>query len=158
MRSASPVQLSGRKSRRPTITGTSREASVTDTSDWQLEVLPSEERDADRMLPFLRQRRVIDDEKASLITDEAARLLQQGRLERDAVPHAGGNEMMKLIIADIASSGGHRLHALAVARADQTGDVERAHPPPRWMRKPRKKRLKPPPQIAPPAFVHHHRR
>ncbi len=43
MRSASSVQLSDRKSRRPTITGTSREARVTDTSDWQLDVLPSDE-------------------------------------------------------------------------------------------------------------------
>ena len=43
MRSGSSVQVSGRKSRSPTITGTSREASVTETSDWQLDVLPSEE-------------------------------------------------------------------------------------------------------------------
>ena len=43
MRSGSSVQVSGRKSRRPTITGTSRDARVTDTSDWQLHVLPSDE-------------------------------------------------------------------------------------------------------------------
>ena len=82
-----------------------------------------------------------------------------GRLLADvAVPHAGSNEMMKLIIADIACPGGRWLHALAVARADQTADIERAHPPPCWMRKRRQKRLKPSLQISPPAFVHHHRR
>lgn len=43
MRSISPVQLSGRKRRRPTITGTSRQARATDTSDGQLDVLPSNE-------------------------------------------------------------------------------------------------------------------
>ena len=43
MRLGSSVQLSGRNSRRSTITGTSREASVTETSDWQLAVLPSTE-------------------------------------------------------------------------------------------------------------------
>jgi hypothetical protein len=43
MRFGSSVQLSGRNSRRPTITGTSREASVTETSDGQLAALPSAE-------------------------------------------------------------------------------------------------------------------
>ena len=48
IRSGSPVQTSGRNSRNPTITGTSREASVTETSvtetsDWQFAVLPSDE-------------------------------------------------------------------------------------------------------------------
>ena len=76
----------------------------------------------------------LDHEEASPIADQAICLLQQGRLERNAVPHPGGDEMMKLVIADIASLGGDRLHALAVARPDQAGDVERIHPPPRWMR------------------------
>ena len=43
MRSGSFVQLSGRNSRRPTITGTSRDANVTETSDWQFAVFPSDE-------------------------------------------------------------------------------------------------------------------
>src|SRR6266478_2205204 len=43
MRSGSSVQLSGRNSRRLTITGTSRDANVTETSDWQLAVFPSDE-------------------------------------------------------------------------------------------------------------------
>jgi hypothetical protein len=43
IRSASLVQLSGRNRRRPIITGTSSRASVSDTSVWQLAVLPSAE-------------------------------------------------------------------------------------------------------------------
>src|SRR6202453_492108 len=40
---ASPVQLPGRNRRKPIITGTSSRASVSDTSVWQLAVLPSAE-------------------------------------------------------------------------------------------------------------------
>ena len=47
----------------------------------------------------------------------------------------GSNEMMKLIVADITSPRGHRLHTLAVTRTDQTCNIKRAHPAPRWMRK-----------------------
>ena len=43
VRSGAPVQLSGRNRRRPIITGTSSRASVSDTSVWQLAVLPSAE-------------------------------------------------------------------------------------------------------------------
>ena len=43
MRRGSLVQLSGRNSRSPTITGTSRDARVSETSDWQLAVFPREE-------------------------------------------------------------------------------------------------------------------
>jgi hypothetical protein len=38
-----PVQDSGKNSRRPTITGTSPRASVSDTKVWQLAVLPKAE-------------------------------------------------------------------------------------------------------------------
>ena len=39
-RASSPVQVSGRNSRRPTIIGTSPRASVSDSKVWQFEVLP----------------------------------------------------------------------------------------------------------------------
>lgn len=42
-RAGSLVQLSGRKSRKPTITGTSLNANVNDTRVWQLAFLPSTE-------------------------------------------------------------------------------------------------------------------
>ena len=50
-----------------------------------------------------------------------------------------------------------RLHALAIAGADQARDVLRTHPAPCRMRQPRQKRPKPSLQIASPALVHHHR-
>jgi DNA replication protein DnaC len=43
MRSGSSVQLAGRNNRRPTMTGTSRDANVSETSDWQLAVFPRAE-------------------------------------------------------------------------------------------------------------------
>jgi hypothetical protein len=42
-RAGSLVQLSGKKSRSSTMTGTSPHASVSDTNVWQLAVLPSDE-------------------------------------------------------------------------------------------------------------------
>src|SRR3546814_1886650 len=41
MRASSLVQLSGRNSRKPSMIGTSRDVSVTDTSVWQFAFLPS---------------------------------------------------------------------------------------------------------------------
>src|SRR5215216_2692230 len=64
--------------------------------------------------------------------------------------------MMKLIVADVSNPRGHRLYALTVTWPDQTGNIERAHPAPRGMRKPCQKRLKPSLQIVPPVRVHHH--
>ena len=92
--------------------------------------------DTNRGLPLLRQRRVVDDEKTRVIADQAICLLQEGRLERNPVPHPGGDKMMKLIVADVANPRGHRLYALTVTWPDQTGNIERAHPAPRGMRKP----------------------
>jgi hypothetical protein len=112
--------------------------------------------DTNRGLPLLRQRRVVDDEKTRVIADQAICLLQEGRLERNPVPHPGGDKMMKLIVADVANPRGHRLYALTVTWPDQTGNIERAHPAPRGMRKPCQKRLKPSLQIVPPGRVHHH--
>ena len=77
-----------------------------------------------------------------------------GRTPQNAIPHLGGNEMMDLIVADIAGPRGHRLNVLAVSRTDQTCNIKLAYPAPRWMRKPRQKRLKPSLQIDPPVPVH----
>ena len=53
-RTGSLVQLSGRKRRNATITGTSPRASVSDTSVWQLAVLPRAEHIAERHRPSAR--------------------------------------------------------------------------------------------------------
>ena len=115
-------------------------------------------RDPDRVLPLLRQRGVVDDEKAALVPDQTISLLQQGRLERGAVPDARRDEMVKPVLAYLTRPGRHRLHALAVPRADQTSNVEGAHPPTRRMRQPGQERLKPSFEIVPPAFPEAHNR
>ena len=114
-------------------------------------------RDANRVVSLLGQRRIVDDKKTCLVADQAIGLLQQGRLEGSTVPHPGGHEMVQLIVADIAYTRSHRLDALAITRPDQAGNVERAHPAPRRVRKPCQKRLKPSLQIAPPLRVRYHR-
>ena len=114
-------------------------------------------RDPNRVLPLLRQRRVVDDEKAPLITNQAISFRQQGGFEGGAVPHTCGDEMVKLVVAHLVRTGGHGLNAFTVPRADQAGNVERTHPAPRRMGKPRQERLEPLLQIIPPVCVHNHR-
>ena len=41
----------------------------------------------------------------------------------DLIPISTGNEMMKLIVADLASAHRHRLNAFAISWTDQPGDV-----------------------------------
>jgi len=91
-------------------------------------------RDTNRVTSLLRQRGVVDDEKTRLVANQTICLFQQGRLERNAVPHPSADEMMKLIVADVANPRSHRLYALTVPWPDQTGNVEGAHPAPPWMR------------------------
>src|SRR5258707_11202830 len=135
MRSGSSVQLSGRNSRRLTITR--HLARRQRYRDQRLAVGSLSERrgilwrDANRVTSLLGQRRVIDDKKTRLIANQAICLLQQGSLERSTVPNSGSDEMMKLIVADLASTCRHRLNALAVSWTNQTRDIERAHQPPR---------------------------
>src|SRR5207237_5197016 len=113
MRSGSSVQLSGRNSRRPTITGTSRDANVSETSDWQLAVFPSDEAycgaTPTEWESLLGQRRVIDDKKPSFIANQAICLLQQASFEGGTVPNSGSDEMMKLLVADLVSALRHGL-------------------------------------------------
>jgi hypothetical protein len=82
-------------------------------------------------MSLLGQRRIIDDKKPRLIANQAICLLQQGSLEWSTVPNSGSDEMMKLVVADLASARRHRLNALAVSWTYQTRDIERAHPRPR---------------------------
>ncbi len=149
-------QVSGRKSRSPTVTGTSREARVTETSDWRLYVLPSAEANCGatptECCPFFGSAVSSMTRKPARSPTRRSAYFQKGRLERSVVPHPCRDEMIKLIVADLISARGHRLNALAVTWPDQTGNVERTHPTPRRMRKPRQKGLKPPLQIVSPLY------
>src|SRR3546814_8693112 len=76
-------------------------------------------RDANRVPPLLRQRRVVDHQERSIAADQAVGLCQQRCFQWSTVPNAGRDEMMELIIADFAATGRHRLHALAVSRRSE---------------------------------------
>ena len=107
-----------------------------------------------RVLPLLRQRRIVDDQIPSFVPNQAVGLLQKNRLEWRTVPHPGGNEMMKLVVADVASSRGHRLDALAVTGTDQACDIGRTYPHPGLIAQRRQKRPQPDLQIAAPILCH----
>jgi hypothetical protein len=51
--------------------------------------------------------------------------------------------MMQLVIVARRKPLRHRLHALAIARTNQTCNIERTHPPPRLATQTIKERLKP---------------
>jgi len=65
-----------------------------------------------------------------LTADKIIRMLPQRCLQRLTIPQPRANEMMQTIIIDLVCSRRHRLNALAVARANQPGDVRRTHPTP----------------------------
>jgi hypothetical protein len=88
-------------------------------------------RDAYRVISLLGQGRVIDNEKPRVIANQAICLLQQSCFEWTTIPDSGGHEMMKLIVADLASAHRHRLNAFAVSWTNQPGDVGWTHPCPR---------------------------
>ena len=104
-------------------------------------------RDADRMRPLLRQRRVVDDKDCAGSADQLVRLDREFLFQRRFVPDAARNEMMQLVVVAGRPSRRHRLDALAVARPNQPRHVERAHPPARLVSEPRQERRKPPLKI-----------
>jgi len=53
---------------------------------------------------LLGQRRIIDDKKTRLIANQTICLLQQNSLEWRTVPNFGGDEMMEMIVADLAGA------------------------------------------------------
>jgi len=111
MRSGSLVHSSGRKSRSPTITGTSRDANVTETRDWQLAVLPSDEAycgaTPTEWVALLGQRRIVDHKETRLVADQAIRRLHQRCLDRGPVPNTGRDEMVQPIVVDLICACGH---------------------------------------------------
>lgn len=99
MRATSLVQLSGRNSRKPTMTGTSPEASVSDTSVWQLAFLPSTEAYSGatpiKWRPFLGKGRIVNDQPSVVPADHPVGFGKQRSLQRGFVPDAAGNKMMQ---------------------------------------------------------------
>src|SRR6266700_801832 len=134
------VQLSGRNSRNASMTGISSRASVSDTRVWQFAVLPS---DAHRMRAFLGYRGIVDHQHGIAAADELIRLNQQLCLHRPGIPDPGRDEVVQLIVVTSCNPLRHWLNALAIARADQSRHVERAHLSPCFVTQPIQKRLEP---------------
>src|SRR3974390_1063240 len=119
------VQFSGRKRRNATITGTSPRASVSDTSVWQLAVLPKAEAycgaTPTECWPFFGT------------AAEPVCLNKQFRLQRRCVPDARRDKMVHLIIIARRKTPRHRLNALAIAGTYQARHIKWTHLPPRFV-------------------------
>ena len=151
-RTLSLVQLSGRNRRKLAIAGTSRRASATPTSDnWRLAQSRGVLRpNADRMRPLLRQCRVVDHQDRVRAADQPVGLDGKRPLLRRLIPQPVGDETTKLIAIARRHPLSHRANALAIARCDQPGHIERAHPPPRLMAEFGQKRPQPIRKLRPP--------
>ncbi|MGY3361860.1 hypothetical protein ACVWZK_008523 [Bradyrhizobium sp. GM0.4] len=117
------VQLSGRRRRKPTITGTSPRASVKDTSVWQSSFYrePSVlSRNTDRALTLLRQRGIINNQHGILTADKSVRLVEQLCLQRPRVPDTVRNKVVQLVVAARGKAFRHRLNPFAIAGTDQS--------------------------------------
>ncbi len=87
---------------------------------------------------------------------QTAGFLQENSLKRCALPHAVGDEMMKLVIAKLTITGCHRLDTLAVTRANQARNVRWAQSHPGLVQQRRQKWRQPNLQIATPVVRHRH--
>lgn len=129
-------------------------ASVTETNDWQFAVFPSEDAycgatPTERSPFFGRQVSSMTRKASSPPTSLSASV--RSATSRGALSHTPvGDEVMQLIIADCPIPRSHWLHAPAVARADQSRDINRTHPTPCLVPERRDKRRQPTFQIAPP--------
>src|SRR5882757_9521469 len=130
-RARSLVQLSGRKRRSATVTGTSPRASVSDASVWQLAVLPNAEAycaaTPTECLPFFGIDVSSITNTASLRADELISLDEKFCLQRSLLPDASSNKMVQLIIVTRRKTLCHWLNALAITRSDQPRHVKWTH-------------------------------
>ena len=83
--------------------------------------------DPDRVLSLPGQRRVVDHEVGVGPADQPVGLAHELRFQGLGIPDAGRDEMVQAVVAAHPEAMRHGLHALALAGADQAGDVERAH-------------------------------
>jgi len=136
------------------MTGTSPDASVVDTSVWQLACPGILRSHANRTTPLLGQGRIVDDQPGTVTANLFIGFSRKRRLERFFIPHAASNEMMQTVIADTTIASGHRLDALAIPRADQSRNISRTHPPARFVPRGPYKRGQPRIQFATPIRSH----
>src|ERR1700678_4831490 len=79
------------------------------------------------MLSLFRQRRIVDDQSSVGAANHPVGFGKQGFIKWRGVPHAASDEVMKLIVADLAVARRHGLHALTITNTDQPRDINRAH-------------------------------
>jgi hypothetical protein len=87
--------------------------------------------DTNRTIALLRHRGVVDDQHRITAADETIGLNQQLRLQWRRIPDTISDEMMQLVIVARCQPRRHRLDALAIARSNQSRNIQRTHPPPR---------------------------
>src|SRR4051794_28160452 len=154
-RAASAARSSGRNSRRPTPTGTSAPARVSETSDWQVRPLPELAAvlplHADRVAPLPHERGVVHDQHRVRPAHQPVGGPHQLVLERRGGPGRGGDEVVQLLEVARRDTRGHRLHALALAGHDQALEVEGRPAPLLLAPQPPEERLEPPSEFGLPA-------
>src|ERR1700677_1610148 len=106
------------------------------------------------MLSLFRQRRIVDDQPSVGAANHPVGFGEQGFIKWRGVPHAAGDEVMKLIVADLAVARRHGLHALTITNTDQPRDINRAHACPCLVPESTEERCKPPIKIRLPGLVH----
>jgi len=83
--------------------------------------------DTDRVLAFLRHRRIVDHQHRIAAADELISLDEKFRLQRSLLPDASSNKMVQLIIVTRRKTLCHWLNALAITRSDQPRHVKWTH-------------------------------
>jgi hypothetical protein len=87
--------------------------------------------------------RIVNDEKSVGSAHQPVSLDQQLAFQRSRIPGPRGHEVVQAVVAAQAEPLAHRLHALAIPRTDQAGNVKRAHAPPGPVRQLAQERLEP---------------
>jgi hypothetical protein len=139
---------------------------VRDTSVWQLAFSPGTVAycgaTPTEWRPFLGSafafRLTFDGQECILAANPPVSLGKPRRLHWLGIPHAGRHDVAQPVVAHLARTRGHGLHALAITRADQPGDIDRAHPSARRMTQGDQKRPQPTLETCPPNLVQCHRR
>ena len=107
-------------------------------------------RHADRALPLLRQRRIVDDQPGVITANHLVGLGKQDFLQRGRIPYTTCYEVMQLVVADLSVARSHGLDALAIAGANQSRHIGWAHLSPSLVTQSIQKRLQKASKLLPP--------
>jgi hypothetical protein len=108
-------------------------------------------RHADRVPPLLEQRGVVDDQHGVRAADEPRGLANERGLEGRRIPPGGADEVMELLRVRGRQARGARRDALALARSEQTFEVDRRPAAARFVTERGEKRREPTPELSLPS-------